>query len=125
MGPKYCSKSNLDMINYLERLKVSSLHNSSHLFAPSFLDTVAEINVCYTANVNSPGNDIETRNGITSAEKCQEICENNRDCKYFVYGKTNLAGSCFLKSEKVDHLSQHDGLVFGPKECRKFSELSM
>ena len=87
-----------------------------------FLDTVSEINVCYTANVNSAGNDIESRNGVASAEKCQEVCKNNRDCKYFVYGKNDLSGSCFLKSEKVDHLTQHVGLIFGPKECRKFSD---
>ena len=81
---------------------------------------IDQINVCFTANVNSPGNDIETRNGIGSVEDCQDICRSNPSCQYFVYGKTHLPGSCFLKSEKVDHLTQQNGLIFGPKECRMF-----
>ena len=87
----------------------------------SFLDDgpIDQINVCFTANVNSPGNDIETRNGVASVEDCQEICRSNPSCSYFVYGKTHLSGSCFLKSEKVDHLTQQNGLLFGPKQCRK------
>ena len=81
---------------------------------------MSEINVCYTANVNSPGNDVGTRNGVASAEDCQEICRSNPSCNYFVYGKTDFPQTCFLKSEKVDHLTQHVGLIFGPKNCRKF-----
>jgi hypothetical protein len=88
----------------------------------SFLDvgpSGPQINVCFTNHVNSPGNDIGSRTGISSAEQCQEICKNDRNCKYFVYGSSAFSKTCFLKSDKVAHLTQHNGLIFGPKSCGK------
>ena len=77
------------------------------------------LDVCFTSNVNSAGSDIGSRSGVSSAKECQQICNANSRCKYFVFGKSAYVGKCFLKSDKATHLSQYDGLVFGPKTCGK------
>ena len=62
------------------------------------------LDICFTSNVNSPGNDIGSRSGVSSAKE---------------FGKSSYVGKCFLKSDKATHFSQHDGLVFGPNTCGK------
>ena len=85
------------------------------------LDTTPQqqLEVCFIRNVNSPGHDIGLRTGISSANECQQICNSNSNCKYFVYGDTAFPNNCVLKSERVTHLAQYNGIIFGPKICRK------
>lgn len=90
------------------------------------LDTAPQpqLEVCFTRNVNSPGHDIGLRTGISSANECQQICNSNSNCKYFVYGDTAFPNNCVLKSERVTHLTQYSGLIFGPKTCRKHKSIT-
>ena len=72
---------------------------------------------CYTYDVNSPDNDIDTINGVSSAAACQELCNGNIKCKYFLYGSTVSSGKCWLKSKRIPTLKKQEGLIFGPKIC--------
>ena len=81
------------------------------------LEIGTQIDVCFTNNVNSHGHDIGQRTGISSAQQCQQICKETQNCKYFLYGSSVFPKMCFLKSDKMAHLVQHSGLVFGPRSC--------
>ena len=78
------------------------------------------LEACFANDLDSYGNDIGSAvEGITSAAKCQELCNSNADCNYFTYGNTVLSGNCWLKSAKATTLASYPGLISGPKTCGK------
>ena len=86
------------------------------------------IDNCFEENKNSIGNDIDVLLGtisdpIEDAEACQKLCQQRRECEYFVFAKdfytATLQGHrdvCWLKSSKSSLIS-YNGFVFGPKKC--------
>ena len=86
------------------------------------------IDNCFEENKNSIGNDIDVLLGtisdpIEDAEACQKLCQQRRECEYFVFAKdfytATLQGQrdvCWLKSSKSSLIS-YNGFVFGPKKC--------
>ena len=89
---------------------------------------------CFTTNVDSFGNDVDIKLGtwfapIGDAEACQQLCQQNTACNYFLYGKDfnipNLGRRdiCWLKSAQTT-LTPYTGLVFGPKRCQVVGNIS-
>ena len=72
---------------------------------------------CYTNDVDSTGNDIYSLSGVSSVGACQELCNRNDNCKYFMYGSAVSLGTCWLKYERTTTLTPYNGLIFGPKMC--------
>ena len=73
---------------------------------------------CFDHDLDSAGNDIGSAiKDVSSAAACQELCNDNADCKYFTYGKTVYAGNCWLKTKKVTPLTSAPGIISGPKTC--------
>ena len=94
----------------------------------SFEISINLIDKCFEENKNSIGNDIDVLLGtisdpIEDAEACQKLCQQRRECEYFVFAKdfytATLQGQrdvCWLKSSKSSLIS-YNGFVFGPKKC--------
>ena len=77
---------------------------------------------CFTNNVDSPGNDVRTFIGTPSAEECQQLCQKDSRCKYFMFKARFVWGfinACWLKSQKAETLRPKSGFVLGPKCCSK------
>ena len=72
---------------------------------------------CYTNDVDSPGNDLYSLSGVSSVGACQELCNRNDNCQYFMYGSAVSLGTCWLKYGRVTTLTPYNGLIFGPKLC--------
>ena len=77
--------------------------------------------------MDSIGNDIDIILGsfadpIKDAKACQKLCQQRRECEYFVFAKDFYIANqgqrdvCWLKSSKA-RLTPFDGFVFGPKRC--------
>ena len=77
---------------------------------------------CLIREVDSFGSDIKDgySKNISSVTDCQELCKNNDECKYFLYGETGIhSGSCWLKDAIAESLIPLEGTVFGPKTCER------
>ena len=96
----------------------------------SFLFSILFTDNCFMKDVDSFGYDIDIKTGtdtdpINDADACQELCQKNDDCIYFVYGKNfdvPLLGErdvCWLKNNKTE-LKPHKDLIFGPKRCEGY-----
>ena len=66
------------------------------------------------------GSDIDFKKDIPSVADCQELCKNNDECKYFLYGETGIhSKNCWLKNEIAESLTPLEGMIFGPKTCER------
>jgi len=83
--------------------------------------TAASTKDCFTYDVDSVGNDIESKSDISSVHECQKLCYRKEDCKYFLFGETSSEGTCWLKTDRVATFTTLSGLVFGPKTCDCFN----
>jgi len=75
---------------------------------------------CLEYNYDYPGNDLHgwgvpwTR---SSAESCQQECQQHSDCQHFTYNFVNPIWNCFLKNSSAGRV-RSDSHTSGPKSCR-------
>ena len=56
---------------------------------------------------------------IKSASECQEICQSNNNCNYFVHDR--IKSWCWLKTN-VNNQKAQEGSTLGPRYCDRYIE---
>ena len=69
-------------------------------------------------NIDSGQYDLPPVGNVESAIACQKLCKEKSLCQAFVHHQT----TCYLKKRSISiaKITQYDGLVAGPKYCRKY-----
>ena len=70
---------------------------------------------CFEHNIDYPGNDL-SKFTSSSAESCQERCQQNGKCVAFTWDPNPSSHSCSLKSKKAFQVIE-DKLTAGDKFC--------
>ena len=64
------------------------------------------------------GSNINEGEIVNSVQECQELCQNNNDCKAFTLRENEQHFKCWLKKDAEQRMSQQS-TISGPKKCRK------
>ena len=76
---------------------------------------------CFEMDKDSPGNDVGFIWNPRSAEECQNRCQQNSRCNFFLFKRNVywIFNGCWLKSQKASNLRDSSGFILGPKSCGK------
>ena len=75
-------------------------------------------NDCYKQNMVLFGSNINEGEIVNSVKECQELCQDNNDCKAFTVKTIEQHSKCWLKKDAKQRMSQQS-TISGPKKCRK------
>ena len=67
------------------------------------------------------GSSINEGTKVESAQECQELCQNNNECKAFTLETTAANSKCWLKHDGSKRKAQLLA-ISGPKNCRKLEK---
>ena len=79
---------------------------------------------CFDHNGDYSGNDISSVY-VSTAKQCQDACANNPRCVEFTwvgegYRDSSIINKCHLKDNYHTEVGRVNGVISGPKHCRKF-----
>ena len=76
---------------------------------------------CFEEGTDSSGSDVpgtSTHDDVSTVYRCQALCQDSEECKYFVYDTSSK--KCGLKTEAAKGLRwASENKIFGPKWCGK------
>ena len=74
---------------------------------------------CFLPDKFLIGADIQSENNVISATRCQELCQKNPACHYFVLNERHEGqNGCYLRNKAaIKNIIPMIGVTLGPKYC--------